>query len=90
MWLERFLGVLKYNQLQESLEFCNGMMRTLLKNLEDPGSKIRPYLSCREVAKRYNSSDWNGPFWIKPSERGPTFKVKLRDSAHGLAKANFQ
>ena len=43
--------------------------------IEIGGTKTRPASSCWEIAKRHNSSDWNGPFWIKHSEHGPTFKV---------------
>ena len=70
------------------------MMQTLLKYFEDPDSKIEPDLSCREVGKRHNSSDWNGPFWIKPSERGPSFKVstaerqRTRISKNKLSQGN--
>ena len=57
------------------MEFCDGMEWTILDSLEIRGSKTRNASRCWEIAQRYNSSQRNGPYWIKPAEGGPTFKV---------------
>ena len=69
------LGVMRYNQQTEIVEFCDGMKWTIVHYLEIGETKTRNASSCREIAERYNSSQWNGPYWIKPSEGEPAFKV---------------
>jgi hypothetical protein len=43
---------------------------------EAEGTESRPARSCSDIAKRYKSSEMSGPFWIRPSESGPTFEVR--------------
>jgi hypothetical protein len=42
---------------------------------EAEGTESRPARSCSDIAKRYKSSEMSGPFWIRPSESGPTFET---------------
>jgi hypothetical protein len=68
-------GLVRYNQENHTLESCKGSEWITVGYLVPGITEISPSLSCREIALRYDSSDRNGAYWIKPSKQEPIFKA---------------
>ncbi|XP_062499037.1 uncharacterized protein LOC134176382 [Corticium candelabrum] len=69
-------GMISYNKEEYEIVYCNSSDWLFLPLPFKPGSSpLFPASTCMQIALSHNSSEYDGPYWIRPSSNDPPFQV---------------
>ena len=70
--------MISYNKEENEIVYCNSSDWLFLPLPFKPGSSpLFPASTCMQIALSHNSSDYDGPYWIRPSSNDPPFQVGI-------------
>ncbi|XP_062499032.1 uncharacterized protein LOC134176378 [Corticium candelabrum] len=74
-------GMISYNKEENEIVYCNSSDWLFLPLPFKPGSSpLFPASTCMQIALSHNSSDYDGPYWIRPSSNDPPFQILVLQS----------